>query len=98
MLAGCGATSSGTPTGTASGAAAQPTEPSLRPPLPHSYASLGASETYGIGAVPHTDGYAYLVARGLHAHPYINTGIPGTTLDAGYESELTNALQKRPAL
>jgi acyl-CoA thioesterase I len=95
MLAGCGLASgaSGSPT-----AGPQPTEPSLRPPLPASYAALGASETYGVGAVPHTDGYAYLVARALHAHPFIDTGIPGTTIDAGYESELTDALEKRPRL
>jgi acyl-CoA thioesterase I len=95
LLAGCGNRAAGNPPPTAQ---LQPTEPSLRPPLPHSYAALGASETYGIGAIPHTSGYAYLVARALHAHPFVNTGIPGTTVDAGYETELTTALGKRPAL
>jgi lysophospholipase L1-like esterase len=97
-LAGCGLSSGEQSSSSGTGAGAQPTEPSLRPPLSRSYAALGASETYGVGAIPHTSGYAYLVARALHAHPYINTGIPGTTVDAGYQSELTDALGRRPRL
>jgi acyl-CoA thioesterase-1 len=94
-LAGCGQSSAGSSPSTAQ---LQPTEPSLRPPLRHSYAALGASETYGVGAIPHTSGYAYVVAKALHAHPYVDTGIPGTTVNAGYQSELTTALGNRPSL
>lgn len=75
-----------------------PTEPTLAPPLPASYAALGASETYGMGAAPHTKGYAYLVAHVLGARHFVDTGIPGTTLDAGYDTELTDALAIRPSL
>lgn len=73
-------------------------EPRLAPPLPGSYAALGASETYGVGATPHTNGYAYQVARALHATRFVDVGIPGTTLDAGYNAELTSALAIRPSL
>jgi len=76
----------------------QPTEPSLAPPVPHAYAALGASETYGVGARPFGKGYAYLVAHALRAHPFVDVGIPGTTLDQGYQTELTSALNIRPAL
>jgi lysophospholipase L1-like esterase len=68
------------------------------PPIAGAYAALGASETYGSGAQPHTAGYAYLVARRLHARKFVDLGIPGTTLDAGYQSELTGALAIRPQL
>jgi len=77
---------------------ATPTEPALAPPLAGSYAALGASETYGVGAEPHTRGYAYLVAKALHTTHFVNEGIPGTTLDAAYQTELTNALSIRPSL
>lgn len=80
-----------TPTATASSGR-------LLPPVPGAYAALGASETYGVGAQPHTKGYAYMVARSLHAHPFVDMGIPGTTLDAGYQSEVTGALAIRPQL
>jgi acyl-CoA thioesterase-1 len=70
----------------------------LAPPLAGSYVALGASETYGVGAIPHTSGYAYLVAHALHARSFIDTGIPGTTLNSGYQSELTTALNARPQL
>jgi acyl-CoA thioesterase I len=77
---------------------ATPTEPALAPPLAGSYAALGASETYGVGAEPHTRGYAYLVAMALHTTHFVNEGIPGTTLNAAYQTELTNALSIRPSL
>lgn len=60
--------------------------------------ALGASETYGVGATPHTQGYAYRLAQALHATHFLDVGIPGTTLDAGYETELTKALAARPSL
>jgi acyl-CoA thioesterase I len=60
--------------------------------------ALGASETYGVGAQPYSQGYAYRVARALHAPRFLNLGIPGTTLDAAYQSELTRALAVHPAL
>lgn len=72
--------------------------PSLASPLPHSYAALGASETYGVGATPYHRGYAYLVAHDLGARHFVDVGIPGTTLPAGYEIELTRALEIRPSL
>lgn len=75
-----------------------PTEPALALPARASYVSLGASETYGVGAHPRTRGYAYVLARMLHAREFADVGIPGTTLDAGYDSELTSALAARPSL
>lgn len=100
FLSGCATSAAPTPTPTPSPTpkAEAQTTAKLQPPLPRSYAALGASETYGVGATPHTDGYAYVVARALHAHPYVNVGIPGTTIDAGYQVELTNALTVRPSL
>jgi lysophospholipase L1-like esterase len=95
VLAGCAATAE---PGAPNRAAPTPTEPSLAPPLPGSYAALGASETYGVGAAPHTRGYAYQVAHSLGATHFVDEGIPGTTLDASYETELTNALAIRPSL
>jgi lysophospholipase L1-like esterase len=65
---------------------------------PGAYAALGASETYGIGAAPRTKGYAYLVARDLHARRFVDLGIPGTTLNSAYQTELTNALAIHPYL
>jgi acyl-CoA thioesterase I len=79
-------------------ASSHSTEPALAPPLAGSFAALGASETYGIGAAPRTDGYAYLVAKSLHARHFVDVGIPGTTLDQGYDTELAGALSARPAL
>lgn len=72
--------------------------PSLAAPLPYSYAALGASETYGVGATPYHRGYAYLMAHDLHVRHFVDVGIPGTTLPAGYELELTRALDIRPSL
>jgi lysophospholipase L1-like esterase len=67
-------------------------------PLPASYAALGASETYGVGASPFAHGYAYLVAKALHARHFRDTGIPGTTLRDAYDTELAEALALRPGL
>lgn len=72
--------------------------PALAAPRPHAYAALGASETYGVGATPYQRGYAYLVAHALGATHFVDVGIPGTTLPAGYDIELTRALATRPAL
>jgi lysophospholipase L1-like esterase len=66
--------------------------------MPGSYAALGASETYGMGAAPRTAGYAYLVAHALHTRRFVDVGIPGTTLNQGYEAELASALAIRPSL
>jgi acyl-CoA thioesterase-1 len=74
-----------------------PTEPTLAPPLPGSYAALGASETYGIGVVPRTDSYPYLVQRALKARHFVDVGIPGATLSSGYDGELSRALTIRPS-
>lgn len=74
------------------------TEASLASPARSSYAALGDSVTYGIGAAPHTLGYAYRVARQLRAKRFVNEGVPGSTIDQGYTSELTGALSIRPQL
>jgi lysophospholipase L1-like esterase len=88
--------------GTVTPATIQPTAtrsiPTLLPAHAGIYVALGASETFGVGAQPHTQGYAYRVARSLHARLFLDLGIPGTTLDAGYQSELTRALAVHPAL
>jgi lysophospholipase L1-like esterase len=88
--------------GTPAPAASQPTPTRSTPILirshPGTYVALGASETYGVGAQPYTQGYAYRVAKALHARRFLDLGIPGTTLDAGYQSELTRALAVHPAL
>lgn len=62
------------------------------------YAALGASETYGIGATPRTRGYAFRVARTLHASRFVDAGIPGAPLGVAYHAELTKALSVRPSL
>jgi acyl-CoA thioesterase I len=92
MLAGCSQSGAGTQL------SPSPTEPSLLPPLPGTYAALGASETYGVGAVPHASGYAYRVANLLGATHFVDAGVPGTTIDAAYQGELTAALNARPTL
>jgi lysophospholipase L1-like esterase len=97
LFAGCG-TSGAPPAPTA---APQPT-PTIRAyvarPIPGTYVALGASETFGIGAQPITDGYAYLLSRRLHARHFIDAGIPGATLSQGYNAELAQALNARAAL
>jgi len=99
LLAACGSSNTDKPSASVSPAAVTSSrEPSLAPPLAGSYAALGASDTYGVGAVPHTAGYAYLVARALHARHFVDAGIPGATVSSGYQSELTAALNTRPSL
>ncbi|GAC1402740.1 MAG: hypothetical protein NVSMB52_16700 [Chloroflexota bacterium] len=71
---------------------------SVAAPLPGSYAALGASETYGVGAAPITRGYAYEVAHSLHARQFRDQGIPGATLGNADETELIGALPIRPSL
>lgn len=95
LLAACGS-SHGTSANSAN-VKPLPTEPSLAPPLPSSYAALGASETYGVGVVPRTDSYPYLVERALHARHFVDVGIPGATLSSGYDGELSRALNIRPS-
>ncbi|HEX6508752.1 MAG TPA: GDSL-type esterase/lipase family protein [Chloroflexota bacterium] len=95
FLSACGPTS---PSGSSSAPAQPlPTEPSLAPPSPGSYAALGASETYGVGVVPRTDSYPYLVKHELGARRFVDVGIPGATLSSGYETELSRALDIRPS-
>jgi acyl-CoA thioesterase-1 len=62
------------------------------------YAALGASETYGEGAVPRTLGFAYLVAATLHTKRFVNAGIPGAPLASAYSTELKQALSIHPWL
>lgn len=95
LFAGCG----GSPAGSGVAAAGDtPTPVGLAAPRPRSYAALGASETYGVGANPVTKSYAYRVAKSLGARHFADVGIPGATLAAAYDTELTNALTIRPAL
>lgn len=68
------------------------------PPIPGSYVALGASETYGVGATPRRKGYAFQVARALHAKHFLDAGIPGATLNSAYQNEVTSALDSRPQL
>jgi lysophospholipase L1-like esterase len=82
----------------ASAASARSHTAKVLPARKHAYAALGASETFGVGASPFTKGYAYLVKQGLHAKHFVDTGIPGTTLPAGFDTELNSALAIRPAL
>jgi lysophospholipase L1-like esterase len=70
----------------------------IRPPLPGSYAALGASETFGIGANPYTNGYAYHVAHALGARHFVDLGIPGATLHQAYDTEIAGALSSRASL
>lgn len=72
--------------------------PRVAAALPRSYAALGASETYGVGATTPSKGYAHLVARALGARRFRDTGIPGATLNQAYDPELTSALVIRPSL
>jgi acyl-CoA thioesterase I len=65
---------------------------------PRAYAALGASETHGDGASPHTNGYAYLVARRLGATEFRDPAISGSTLGAAYGPELSAALAIHPTL
>jgi lysophospholipase L1-like esterase len=64
------------------------------------YAALGASETFGVGANPVTNGYAYLVRDSLRldAAHFADTGIPGTRLGDAYQTELTSALSIEPTV
>jgi lysophospholipase L1-like esterase len=64
------------------------------------YAALGASETFGIGASPITQGYAYRLRDDLGLSPssFVDAGIPGTTLGDAYETELANALAIQPSV
>jgi acyl-CoA thioesterase I len=68
--------------------------------VPSSSTTLGASETYGIGANPITNGYAYRLRDDLHlsGDAYADVAIPGATLSDAFQTELTNALAIRPSL
>jgi lysophospholipase L1-like esterase len=68
---------------------------------PHlAYAALGASETFGIGASPITEGYAYRLRDDLRLAPtsFADVGIPGATLGDAYQTELANALAIQPSV
>jgi lysophospholipase L1-like esterase len=67
-------------------------------PLHLTYAALGASETYGVGAEPRTEGYAFLVARALTAETFVNAGVSGATLREAAETEVRTVVAARPAL
>jgi acyl-CoA thioesterase-1 len=100
VLTACGMPPRSTPPTTPPGAGGRiaSSNPQIAAPLRSSYAALGASETYGIGAAPVTRGYAYQVARALGARHFRDTGIPGATLSQAYDTELTSALAGRPEL
>ncbi|HEU4502310.1 MAG TPA: hypothetical protein VFR82_11720, partial [Nitrospira sp.] len=49
------------------------------------YMALGASDATGVGAIPLTEGYVYLINRGLQQRipgtVLINRGVPGARID-----------------
>ena len=49
------------------------------------YMALGASDATGVGAIPLTEGYVYLINRGLQQRMpgtfLINLGVPGARID-----------------
>jgi acyl-CoA thioesterase I len=54
-------------------------------PIEYIYLAFGASDATGVGAVPLTDGYVYLIARELdrqmHGVFLVNLGVPGARID-----------------
>lgn len=54
-------------------------------PIEFIYLALGASDATGIGALPLTDGYVYLITRELDRHIHgvflVNLGVPGARID-----------------
>src|SRR5262245_55117721 len=54
-------------------------------PIEFIYLALGASDATGVGALPLTDGYVYLIARELdrqiHGVFLVNLGVPGARID-----------------
>jgi len=54
-------------------------------PIEYIYLAFGASDATGVGAVPLTDGYVYLLARELdrqmHGVFLVNLGVPGARID-----------------
>jgi lysophospholipase L1-like esterase len=54
-------------------------------PIEFIYLALGASDATGVGALPLTEGYVYLIARELdrqiHGVFLVNLGVPGTRID-----------------
>jgi lysophospholipase L1-like esterase len=54
-------------------------------PINFIYLALGASDTTGVGALPLTEGYAYLIARELdrqiHGVFLVDLGVPGARID-----------------
>ena len=90
------------PGGSTQSAAASPPPTSPAATAGHhlAYAALGASETFGIGASPITQGYAYRLRDdlGLSAASFVDAGIPAATLGDAYETELANALAIRPTV
>lgn len=54
-------------------------------PIEFIYLALGASDATGVGALPLTEGYVYLIARDLdrqiHGVFLVNLGVPGARID-----------------
>ena len=54
-------------------------------PIEFIYLALGASDATGVGALPLTEGYVYLITRELHRQIHgvfpINFGVPGARID-----------------
>lgn len=98
----CSGTSSTSDLGTHPGAPATASPPAARAGGgPHlAYVALGASETYGVGANPVTNGYAYRLRDqlGLGISGFADVAIPGATLADAYQPELTNALSVEPTV
>jgi acyl-CoA thioesterase-1 len=98
VLSACGPASLSAPSHSSVASRESSSAPRVAQPRPGTYVAMGASETYGVGAVPQSKAYAYLVAHMLGARHFRDLGIPGATLNAAYDRELTVALAARPVL
>jgi lysophospholipase L1-like esterase len=98
VLAACASTPAGG--GTAVPRPPSPSAPATAGSARLAYAALGASETYGVGASPISDGYAYRLRDQLRlaAGDFADVAIPGATLADAYQVELTNALTIQPSV
>ena len=69
-------------------------------PIEYIYLAFGASDATGVGAVPLTEGYVYLIARELdrrvHGVFLVNLGVPGARIDLIKEQASEGAGNKSP--
>lgn len=66
------------------------------------YIAIGASDAFGIGATPITNGYVYLIEQGIESQgeevSLTNLGIPGADADQIEDSAVSLALAEDPHL